>query len=71
LKKRKPTAADGSQSIDVPADFILHQFQLRKDLKLTIPFPPDLTQADVRRLYRWMTTLPLEEPADDRPDSFQ
>jgi hypothetical protein len=49
------------QTIVVPGDFILHQFQLRKEMKLVVPLPPDLTPADVKRLHKWMETLPLEE----------
>jgi hypothetical protein len=67
---KPPAATNQGQQVDVPSDFILHQFQLRKDLKLTVPLPPDLTQSDVQRLNRWMKTLPLEEPADEEK-SFQ
>ena len=44
-----------------PADFIPHVFQLRRDLKITLPLPPDLSKKDVERIYRWMQTLPIED----------
>jgi hypothetical protein len=59
------------QTLNVPGNFILHQFQLRKDLKLAVPLPPDLTQADVARLNRWMKTLPLEEDPVDSAGSVK
>jgi hypothetical protein len=59
----------GAQSIEVPADFILHRFQLRKELTLILPLPPDLTPGDVRRLHRWMETLPLDENSADSAGS--
>jgi hypothetical protein len=50
------------QTVRVPDTFIAHVFQLRKDMKITVPLPPDLTHADVKRLHRWMVTLPMDEP---------
>jgi Family of unknown function (DUF5343) len=44
-----------------PSTYILHIFQLRKDAKIQLALPPDLTSADVSRLHRWLQTLPLEE----------
>lgn len=58
------------QQIEVPDTFIPHRFQLRRDLTITVPLPADLSQADVRRLHRWLTTLPLEdEPAANADNS--
>lgn len=50
-----------TQSVRVPAEFIAHVFQLRRDMKVTIPLPPDITRADVNRLHKWMQTLPIED----------
>jgi hypothetical protein len=53
------------QPIRVPAEFVPHSFQLRRGMRITMPLPPDLTQKDVERLYRWMKTLPIEDEEED------
>ena len=45
----------------MPADFIIHVFQLRKTLKVTIPLPPDFSHKDVERLHAWLKILPMPE----------
>ncbi|MBK7581133.1 MAG: hypothetical protein IPI67_13075 [Myxococcales bacterium] len=57
---RQPPASD-EQTIQVPASFIAHVFQLRRDLQIMVPLPPDLTAKDVARLYKWLVTLPIDE----------
>ncbi len=51
----------GTKTITVPADFVAHQFTLRRGMVVVIPLPEDLTTKDVERLSRWLPTLPLEE----------
>jgi hypothetical protein len=46
---------------DVPEDFIVHTYQLRRDLLVKLPLPGDITKKDVDRLYRWLQTLPIED----------
>lgn len=63
-----PTPASSKPAAPAPlspppvngVEFIQHQFQLRKDLRVTVPLPIDLTNADVERLAKWMRTLPLD-----------
>lgn len=54
-----------TQAVSVPAAFLVHQFLLRRDLKVVIPLPPDLSHRDVQRLTRWLATLPLENAPED------
>lgn len=56
---------DGSQAtVAVPRGFIVHAFQLRRDLMIKIPLPPDFSAADVKRMYQWLKILPWEADAD-------
>lgn len=57
------------QPMRVPAGFIPHVFQLRRELQIVVPLPPDLTMKDVERLNRWMQTLPIEDdsPTKEKP----
>ena len=49
------------QMVAVPADFIVYRFPLRRNLTLAVPLPPDLTNADVARLHKFLETLPMED----------
>lgn len=55
-------------------DFAVYGFQLRKDLRVDLALPINLTQKDVTRLHRWLETLPVddepppkEKPQGDKP----
>ena len=39
-------------------DFTEHTFRLRPDVLMTFLLPNDLTSQDVKRLSRWLATLP-------------
>ncbi len=47
--------------IDTPSGFMVHPFQLRRDMPIKLALPMDLTAADVDRLAKFLATLPLEE----------
>ena len=59
--KLEKTGEGGDDGRGAPDEFIRHVFQLRRDLKITLPLPPDLTKKDVERINRWMQTLPIED----------
>ena len=44
-----------------PSDFIDHSFMLRRDVKLVLSLPTDMTQAEARRLSTFITSLPFGE----------
>lgn len=41
--------------------FIRHRFNLRRGMVLQVELPEDLTQVEVNRISKWLSTLPLEE----------
>lgn len=47
-----------------PAGFSSYGFQLRKDLRVDLMLPTDLTTKDVKRLHRWLETLPIDDSND-------
>lgn len=53
-------AAGGAVDPPPLEGFIAHQFPLRKDLTLKLSLPADLTAADVERLHKWLSALPVE-----------
>lgn len=60
-EKPKGEGSSDQQSVKVPANFIPHPFQLRRDMTIVVPLPPDLNSRDVARLHKWMQTLPIED----------
>lgn len=56
----------GQQLVSVPEGFIVHAFQLRRDLRVKIPLPPDFNSADVKRLHQWLKILPWEEEGTEK-----
>lgn len=56
-------AATGKQ-LPVPAEFNVYGYQLRKDLRVDLALPNDLTHQDVKRLHRWLMTLPVDDPPE-------
>lgn len=40
---------------------IVHRFPMRNDFQVEIALPEDLTLKDVKRLYRWLQTLPFDQ----------
>ena len=49
------------ETIPVPEGFIVHPFQLRRDLTIKIALPPDISAKDVARLHKWLQVLPVED----------
>jgi len=67
VQKRSSPAIEEDNGADGGEDppplrpgFISHQFPLRRDLTLRLDLPADLTSADVDRLYKWLSALPVE-----------
>lgn len=47
--------------IVVPEKFAVYGYQLRKDMRVELALPMDLTMRDVDRLHKWLQTLPFED----------
>lgn len=62
-------ATQGMKPIEVPADFVPHHFTLRRGMVVVIPLPPDLTGNEVKRLSRWLETLPFDDAPTGGPAS--
>ena len=58
MAKKKTTTTEEPEWID-------HTFQLRPDLTMTFQLPRDLTTKDVKRLSRWLATLPDDAEEDE------
>lgn len=59
------TAPPRVDIVEVPEGCTRHVFQLRKGKQVVLPLPDDLTDRDVERLYRWLKTLPIEDPDEE------
>lgn len=46
---------------DAPRDAIAHAFQLRRDTKVTVSLPADLTKEEAARFAAFVQTLPFEK----------
>lgn len=42
-------------------DFVEHVYQLRRDLRISVELPPDLTEKEATKLAKWIETLPFTE----------
>ncbi len=51
-------------TLPVPAEFNVYGYQLRKNLRVDLALPSDLTHQDVKRLHRWLLTLPVDDPPE-------
>ena len=52
------------ESIPVPDGFLIHHFQLRRDLIIQVALPQDITAKDVVRLNKLLQVLPMEDEPD-------
>jgi hypothetical protein len=58
-----PDPPPGQRALNVPSDFNLYTFPLRRDLTVSIPLPSALTKKDVDRLHKWLDTLIFDDEA--------
>jgi hypothetical protein len=54
-------ATPQGRTIVVPEGFAVYGYQLRKDMRVDLALPMDLSQRDVKRLHRWLETLPVDD----------
>lgn len=53
--------AAGSDTADDDTELLLHTYQLRRNLEITIDLPSDLTEKEAAKLARWIETLPFTD----------
>jgi hypothetical protein len=53
---KSPAAPAGTQTLHVPADFIVYKCKLSRGRVIDIPLPPDFTAADVKRMNAFLET---------------
>lgn len=59
-----PASAAPLRTIQVPEGFAVYGYQLRKDMRVDLALPMDLSAKDVKRLHRWLETLPVDDIED-------
>ena len=61
VKRPMEEASPDKKRIEIPASFIVHEYPLRRGMRVLLPLPEDLTADDVKRLHKWLGTLPYDE----------
>ena len=66
-KEEKKAPGSETQSVDVPADFIVYRCKISGGRVIEIPLPPKFSKADVARLNAFLQTQIDDDPAEDKP----
>lgn len=53
-----------TQQFAVPQNYVIHTLQLRKELTIRLPLPPDLSMKDVGRIHNWLKTVPFDDESE-------
>jgi hypothetical protein len=65
-KKEKKAPSNDTQTIEVPADFIVYRCKISGGRVIEIPLPPKFSQADVARLNAFLQTQIDEDPMETK-----